>query len=243
VELDHAIGFSGKINNSVFLHPNAKEYLMIAGCSVITGDLIDPHSQHFLTAHDDLITCFAISNQGNLLASGQQGDNSDVVIWDYNSKKAIFRLSEHDYAVTNLAFSHDDALLISIGSQLDGKLFIWNTLNGHIVSSLQVTPTIFPDGISSVCWGGFVKTKQLKNTQNYQFAIAGSKKLTLWNLDPTNGSCTYETLQAGSMVRDYSCLTFSKPNEEFVFAGTNSGDFCSFQVKNKLFVFSQPACA
>jgi len=44
VELDHAIGFSGKVNNSVFLHPNAKEYVLIAGCSIVTGDLNDPHS-------------------------------------------------------------------------------------------------------------------------------------------------------------------------------------------------------
>lgn len=96
----------------------------------MTGDLNDPHSQHFLTAHDDLITCIAISNMGGLIASGQKGDNSDVVIWDYNAKKAIYRLSEHDYAVQNLAFSHDDKLLISTGNQLDGKLFIWNTATG-----------------------------------------------------------------------------------------------------------------
>jgi|TARA_B110001450_G_scaffold254502_1_gene279985 WD40 repeat protein len=74
------------------------------------------------------------------LSIGQKGDNSDVVIWDYNAKKAIYRLCEHDYAVENLAFSHDDKLLISTGNQLDGKLFIWNTSNGQIVSSLQVTP-------------------------------------------------------------------------------------------------------
>ena len=71
VELDHAIGFSGKVDNSVFLHPNAKEYVCIAGCSIVTGDLNDPHSQHFLTAHDDLITCLAISNMGGLIASGK----------------------------------------------------------------------------------------------------------------------------------------------------------------------------
>jgi len=53
VELDHAIGFSGKVLNSVFLHPNAKDYVLIAGCSIVVGDLSDPHNQHFLTAHDD----------------------------------------------------------------------------------------------------------------------------------------------------------------------------------------------
>jgi WD40 repeat protein len=152
-------------------------------------------------------------------------------------------LSEHDYAVSNLAFSHDDKLLISTGNQLDGKLFIWNTATGQIVSSLQVTPQIFPDGISSLSWGGFVKDIKLRNTTNYQFAIAGSKKLTLWSIDPAQGLCKNELLPTGAMVRDYTCLAFSKPNEEFLFAGTKSGDFCSFQVKNRMFVFAQSVCA
>jgi len=63
---------------------------MIAGASIIVGDLTDPHNQYFLRGHDDQITCLAISNQGHLIASGQRGDNSDILIWDYESKKAIF---------------------------------------------------------------------------------------------------------------------------------------------------------
>lgn len=45
------------------------------------------------------------------------------------------------------------------------------------------------------------------------------------------------------MVRDYQCITFSKPNQEFMFVGSTSGDFSSYQVKNKMFVFSQSVCA
>jgi hypothetical protein len=44
IELDHAIGFSGKIIDSVLLHPNAKDYILVAGCSVVVGDLSDPHN-------------------------------------------------------------------------------------------------------------------------------------------------------------------------------------------------------
>lgn len=44
IELDHAIGYSGLIPRSVFLHPNAKDYVMIAGASIIIGDLTDPHN-------------------------------------------------------------------------------------------------------------------------------------------------------------------------------------------------------
>jgi len=164
-------------------------------------------------------------------------------MWDYATKRALYRLSEHDYEVSHLTFSHDDKLLISCGNSLDGKMFIWNSANGHIVSSLKVASQIFPDGITAINWGGFQKDIKLRNTSRYQFAIAGSKKLTLWSLDPLSGQVAYEALQTGSMVRDYQCITFSKPNEEFMFVGSTSGDFCSYQVKNKMFVFSQSVCA
>ena len=133
--------------------------------------------------------------------------------------------------------------MISCGNSLDGKLFIWNTANGHIISSLKVASQLFPDGITAVSFGGFQKDIKLRDTPNYQFAIAGSKKLTLWGLDPSQGQVSYEVLQTGSMVRDYQCITFSKPNQEFMFVGSTSGDFSSYQVKNKMFVFSQSVCA
>ena len=53
VELDHSIGFSGSVVGSVHLHPNTRDYVLIAGCSIVVGDLSDPHTQNFLTAHDD----------------------------------------------------------------------------------------------------------------------------------------------------------------------------------------------
>ena len=108
----------------------------MAASSIVTRDIQDPHNQSFLTAHDDQITCLAISNSGNLLASGQRGENADIVLWNFQEKRAIYRLSEHDYEVTLLTFSQDDRLLMSCGNTLDAKMFIWNTSNGHIVSSL-----------------------------------------------------------------------------------------------------------
>ena len=180
VELDHSIGFSGPVVGSVQLHPGLKEYILIVGSSIVVRDITDPHNQHFLTAHDDQITCLSISNQGALIASGQRGENSDIVVWNYAEKKAIFRLSEHDHEVSNLAFSHDDRLLLSTGNTLDGKLFIWNMKNGHIVSSLLLVPQVFAEGPKCIAWGGMVKDIKLRPTQNYQFAVSGAKKMTLW---------------------------------------------------------------
>lgn len=116
-----------------------------------------------MTAHDDQITCVSVSNTGRLIASGQRGENSDVVIWDFNGKRAIHRLSEHDHEVTNLAFSHDDRLLLSTGNTLDGKMFIWNTANGHIVSSLAFS-SVFNEGPRCIAWGGYTKDVKLRPT-------------------------------------------------------------------------------
>jgi WD40 repeat protein len=53
-----------------------------------------------MRGHDDQITCLSVSHSGALVASGQKGDNADILIWDYESKKPVFRLSEHDYEVS-----------------------------------------------------------------------------------------------------------------------------------------------
>jgi len=65
-----------------------------------------------------------------LVASGQKGDNADVIIWDYQSRAPRFVLSEHDYEVASVQFSHDDKLLFSCGNPADKKIFIWDTSNG-----------------------------------------------------------------------------------------------------------------
>ncbi len=50
-------------------------------------------------------------------------------------------------------------------------------------------------------------------------------------------------VNTGTLVRDYTCVTFSKNSEDFLFAGTSSGDLIGFLVKNKVLVFSFNVCA
>ena len=88
-------------------------------------------------------------------------------MWDYQQKRAIFRLSEHDHEVSHVDFSNDDKLLVSTGNQLDGKMFIWNCQNGHIVSSVNVIPSIFSEAPKFIRWGGRVKDVKLRPTPKY----------------------------------------------------------------------------
>ncbi|KAL4432056.1 hypothetical protein ABPG74_017792 [Tetrahymena malaccensis] len=230
VELEHAIGFSGKIPRCVYFHPNGQDFVYISGACIVITDLKDPHKQSFLRGHDNQITCLAISNNGKLVASGQLGDNSDVIIWDFQYRKLRFKLSEHDHEVAIVQFSDDDRLLFSCGNPSDKKIFIWNTINGCIVASCQ----IYPEKIIAMRWGGFAKDIKLRDTNKYQFATAGNKQICVWKLDAQLGQIQHEFINTGSVIREYRCLEFSKNREDYLFAGTSSGDFLCFQMKNKV---------
>lgn len=243
MELDHAIGYTGEILNSILMHPNQKDCIQVSGANVIISDMTDPHKQRFLKGHDDQITCVAISHNGKLFASGQKGDNSDVLVWNFEQGKVQYKLSEHDYEITTLDFSHDDRLLISCGNQLDGKLFIWDMNTGYIVATIGVVPGIFPNSISCAKFGGFAKDIKMRATAKYQFATAGSKRLAMWVLDPITGDLKYDMVATSPLIREFLCMSFSLNNEAYLYAGTTSGDFCVFQVKNKLLACSQPVCS
>ena len=122
-------------------------------------------------------------------------------------------------------------------------MFVWNTANGHIVCSLAIIPVVFSQAPLCMAWGGYAKDYKLRSTNDYQFAIAGSKKMTMWHLNPQTGQGTPEAINTGTMVREYTCMTYSKNNEDYLYAGTASGDFVGFLVKSKVLAFTVNACA
>jgi WD40 repeat protein len=65
----------------------------------VINDLTDAHNQVFLRGHDDDISCLAVSASGRFIASGQTGDNSDVIVWDFEQHAVVWRLQEHFHGV------------------------------------------------------------------------------------------------------------------------------------------------
>ena len=99
VEFEHAIGLNVQTKNGLCYHPNGQHYIYSSGGNIVIGDLTNPNSQEFLRKHDDSVTCLRLSNSGNLIGSGQQGVNSNVYVWDFNTKEILLTLEEHDNRV------------------------------------------------------------------------------------------------------------------------------------------------
>ncbi|OQS03482.1 cleavage induced hypothetical protein [Thraustotheca clavata] len=247
MELEHAIGFSG-IPSGLQYHPNGTEYVYPTGGCILIASLSDPHNQVFLRGHDGNISALAMSPSGALLASGQHGSNSDVIVWDYNSRKLLYRFSEHDYGINGeqfnlwnqlmvvlgVAFSHDDRLLCTIGDERDGRLFIWDLATGNIVTTQQKLQTT----IHAITWGGFHRDVKRRDTSSYLFATCGARMLSFWVLNPMTGELVSQKVEFGApVVRDYSCVQFT-PDRETLVAGTTSGDFAVVNVKTRRFLHS-----
>ena len=53
---------------------------------VIVSSLI-AKQKVLMSGHDDFITCIALSREGHLIASGQQGNCADVLLWDVDTRE------------------------------------------------------------------------------------------------------------------------------------------------------------
>ncbi|CAE8600268.1 unnamed protein product, partial [Polarella glacialis] len=144
IELEHAIGCNAEFKSICHLHPNGKEYVKAIGGQVIIGSLNDPHEQVFLQGHDDFITCLAVSHSGRLAASGQRGNNADVILWCLDSRRQLYTFQEQDHGIDCVCFSHDDRFLFCCGDIVDQRMFVYDTNNGLIIAyaSLFPKPTI-----------------------------------------------------------------------------------------------------
>jgi len=238
-DLEHAIGCNVEYRSIFHLHPNGTDYVKAVGGVVIVGSLVDPHEQAFLRGHSDFITCLAVSHRGNLCASGQQGANADVILWNLDSKQQVCCFEEQDHGIDAVVFSHDDRFLCATGDIKDGRLFVYDTSSLLIIATAQLCPK----PTACIIAGGFVKDIKRRETHEYMFAACGGKTLALWHLDVARGDLVaHQVGSSGKQTREYTCMVFSM-DYEYLFAGSSTGDVAVVLMKNRVVQAFIPVCS
>ena len=226
-ELEHAIGYSGKVASSLVAHPNGQDLIYAAGGCVVACDKDDPHKQTFFRGHDADILCLTLSSSGRFIASGQGGSESDVIVWDFENKAVLFRCQEQDNGISAVAFSEDEKLLATLGG---GTIVIWDVASGNIVAN---TPVGAAD-MAAVAWGGAAKDVKRRATSDYILSTAGvGGAVLLWHLNPYTAALTSKKFNTGARpcIRDYTCAHFSADGD-WLFCGSGTGDFSTFNVRS-----------
>ncbi|KAJ1486976.1 WD40-repeat-containing domain protein [Baffinella frigidus] len=172
-ELEHVVGFTGQDLHTMALHPlDANVILHGMGNVVVIADQTDPHKQDLLRGHDNDITAVAFSRSGRILASAQRAsshrDGEQIVVWDYESRNPIYRLSGVEGTVKCVKFSEDDRFLVAFGEgTLNGNDFaIWDMQNGSVAQYCKCSKPV-----TCLCWGQTVVADTSRRVKTPKYSI------------------------------------------------------------------------
>jgi len=140
--LEHAIGMNIASNQAMCFHPTEDGHSVLchsSGKLVVLVDVADPHAQVMLQGHDTAVTCVDISSDGTMLLSGQQSNPmapSSVILWDYQSRLARYKVPSHNGGVSECKFSPDGKFIATLG-RTDGSLYIMDTESMKLLGQFQ----------------------------------------------------------------------------------------------------------
>ena len=114
------------------------------------------HTQVHNVEHDDDILCLAVHPDGHLVATGEIGPKPKIVLWDATSGTTVRVIMYHTKGVSNIAFSSDGKLLVSIGMDQDRIIAVHNVASGNCVGNSKAGKGIDVYGIATGCNNTFV---------------------------------------------------------------------------------------
>lgn len=149
-------------------------------------------------------------------------------IWDAKSYTQVAELDGHKYGVTCVSFSPSASFVVSVGSQHDMSVNVWDWRNNVKVASNKVSAK--------------VKALSFSEDGNY-FVTVGVRHVKFWYLDNSRTQTLAEPVplmgrsailgdQRNNVFCDVGCG--KSPMEESTFAITESGLLCEFNGRRLL---------
>lgn len=130
MELKHIIGYQADNCFDIKWSKSEGENVVIftSGGTLIAMDTETNEQKRFFFGHSAPIVCFDLNNQGNLIASAQEGKNSIIRIWDYATARCITMVTMPVVSMKCLSFSFDGRYLASTGKDSHNKelIIIWD---------------------------------------------------------------------------------------------------------------------
>lgn len=145
-------GFDGKVAGGLCVHPDREHVVFPLGNRVSILN-VDTNRQTTLIGHTNSVSIIDVSksyvfpfafifkiqtignvfsvSSGALIASGQinnMGYRAYVIVWDWETKKELFRHEMHRGRVQALCFTSNELCLISLGGCDDGMLIVWDVV-------------------------------------------------------------------------------------------------------------------
>jgi WD40 repeat protein len=130
--LTHTIG----VSSPLAIHPfspviaySIGSVLVLFNYVTLTQEtfLIPPYQQSkHANSYVRYISCLAFSSDGSFIAVGESGYQPRILVWDLLLKSLVSTLTGHRFGILSVQFDCTINLIISLGTQHDGNIFLWN---------------------------------------------------------------------------------------------------------------------
>lgn len=243
LKIKSVIGFNGKIAGGLNYTPCGRYVVYPLGSFIVLKNLVT-NKEAFLDGHTQDVSCIAMSNTGDRLASGQlqfTGVKADVIIWDLSVAKrlldsnqvmvgeasVIHRLKQHLGKVQDVAFSNHDEFLATIGGQDDNALVVWNVESGEAICGS-------PAGSDSAL------TVKWLHGRNDRCVTAGNYHVRVWQIDFSLPKLHSMDAKLGSVRRVFLCISITD-DDRFAYIGTSTGDVVKVAIdRNEIISYKDP---
>lgn len=121
MSLTRIIGYTSRPTRHITWANDGKTILYPVGNVVAIMD--ESGKQEFLTGHTLPVHLITFSNNG-LLATGQEGKQPLIRIWDYEKRTCLAYLMAHHAELTAITFSQNEQLLAAVGKDHASRYFI-----------------------------------------------------------------------------------------------------------------------
>lgn len=177
---------------------------------------------HSISAHQDIVTCIAISEKGEILATGSK--DTTVMLWELDNGEATNDIPDGSYinpTPKHVLYGHDDEVLcVAVNSDLDvvvsaskdGSCIIHTLRKGRYVRSM------YPPGGAPLRWVGI-------SSQGYIVVYtAGESTLHLYSIngDHLCSKVVGEKLYAMLFSQDGQFLVTGGKGKEVIFRSTHN---------------------
>ncbi|NXS58914.1 CFA52 protein, partial [Brachypteracias leptosomus] len=215
----------GHVPCGLVCHPDKEHVLYPLGCTLVIQEL---HSkkQSFLHGHTNNVSCVVVSRNGAHVASGQvtfMGFKADIIVWDFQKKELLARLSLHKGKVQGLAFSPNSLYLVSLGGQDDGSVVVWPVGQNQAICGSP----------ASARSAGTTTVLLCSTRRDDVFVTAGNGTVRIWQLDLANRKIHPTECQTGQLKRVITCIKMAD-DDNYFYVGTSSGDILKVNMNNKL---------
>ncbi|CAH8841521.1 unnamed protein product [Trichobilharzia szidati] len=172
VTLERVIGFTLSNNCAVAFSDKTGLIAHAAGCVTVLHSFENERQQFIQSQSRKAITAVDFSSDGKYLATGESGHQPMVRLWNVSDRCQLAEFGGHHFRVAAVRFSPNDQYLVSIGSQEDHTLYVWDRQSGQRVASAKVTNRIYgvafsPTGQFFVTVGvRYVRFWYLENKRN-----------------------------------------------------------------------------